>query len=174
MSLPPVRTPLFPIPGETPGFGFELDQIKSPPPGGSGSGPVPYPYDVEFNGAPGDATVRPGSINGLLSSNFDDVFPLGATTTYYLVLSCTAVDGEITSAALSMPTSPPAGLPTQMGQPPTAFDYLLGVVIDRVWYRVIGNGSLTAFGQEMFRISKTSPAPGTLPYDIYYTWDITV
>src|SRR5215204_5993510 len=78
-----------------PGFAQELDAIKSPPPGGGSTPAAAYPFDVEFNGAPGDATIRPGSINGNLPTNFDDVFALGATTTYYLVLSCTAVDGEI-------------------------------------------------------------------------------
>lgn len=145
--------------------------------GGGGGGPTgPYPFDISFSGGPDpkDATVRPGTINGILASNFTDTYSLSASGVYYLVLSVTATDGEIVSALLSMPTSPPAGVPTLQGQPPTSFDYLLGVVVDLVWYRVIGNGSLTAEGDEVFRVSKVAPAPGTLPYDIYYNWLIYV
>lgn len=172
---PAVTTPKLFIPAKTPGFGFELDQIKSPPPGGGGTPPTELPFDVSFDtaGDPRDTFVRPGTINGVLPTNFDDTFSLAASGVYYLVLNVTASDGEIASATLSFDGSPPAGIPTLQGQPPTAFAYLLGVVVDLVWYRTIGNGSLAAAGSEVFRVSKTSPSPGTLPYDIYYTWVIT-
>lgn len=144
-------------------------------PGGGGGGPSgPYPFDVELtgSGSPLTASILPGTLNGLIPTNIFSTYPLAVPGTYYLVLAATAATGEIASCSLSMPTSPPVGIPTVMGEPPLSFDYLLGVVIDGVWFRTIGNGSLSAAGQEVFRISKASPAPGTLPYDIYYTWNI--
>lgn len=158
-----------------PGFAQELDSIKSPPPGGGSTPATTYPFDVSFgtSGDPRDTFVQPGTINGLLPSNYDDVFSLAASGVYYLTLTVTASDGEVASAVLSMEAAPPAGVPTIQGQPPTSFAYLLGVIVDLVWYRTIGLGSLAAAGAEVFRVSKTSPAPGTLPYDIYYTWNVT-
>jgi hypothetical protein len=158
-----------------PGFAQELDAIKSPPPGGGSTPAATYPFDVSFSGSanPRDTLVQPGTINGVLPTNYDTVFSLAAVGVYYLVLTVTALDGEIASAVLSMDASPPAGVPTILGQPPTSFAYLLGVIVDLVWYRTIGPGSLAAAGAEVFRVSKTSPSPGTLPYDIYYTWNVT-
>ncbi len=163
------------IPGRVPGLAKELDAILSPPPGGGGAPATAYPFDVTFDtsGDPRDTFVRPGTINGVLPSNYDDVFSLAAVGVHYLVLTVTASDGEIASAVLSFDGSPPAGIPTIQGQPPTSFAYLLGVVVDLTWYRTIGPGSLAAAGLEVFRVSKTAPAPGTLPYDIWYTWNIT-
>ncbi len=164
------------IPGRTPGISLELDAIKSPPPGGAGAPATTYPFDVTFDDGvadPRDTFVKPGTINGLIPSNYADIFSLAASGAYYLVLTCTASDGQIASAVLSFDASPPSGIPVIQGQPPTSFAVLLGVVVDLVWYRTIGLGSLTATGTEVFRVSKTSPAPGTLPYDIWYTWAIT-
>jgi hypothetical protein len=185
MPLPPIPDappPPTPFPfggGEEPSerFDRQIDTIKSPDsaPSAGGDGGTPPPFDVTFDtsGDPRDTFVRPGTINGVLPSNYDDVFSLAASGVYYLVLNVTASDGEIASATLSFDSSPPAGVPTLQGQPPTAFAYLLGVVVDLVWFRVIGPGSLAAAGTEVFRVSKSAPSPGTLPYDIYYTWTIT-
>lgn len=172
--MTPLSQPVVPVSKlserKTPGFGFELDQIKSPPPGGSG-GSTAFPFDVNISGT--DATVVPGTINGLIPTNYADTFTIANPGTYYVTLSVTATDGQLGSATLSFAASPPAAVPVVQGQPPTTFDYLLGVVVDGVWFRVIGPGSLAAAGAEVFRVSKTSPAPGTLPYDIWYTWNIT-
>lgn len=161
-------------------FDRSIDKVPdSPPGGGGGSAPpaTPYPFDVTFgpgsDGTHKTATVRPGTINSLIPSNYTTTYDLSDTGSYYLILSATSTSGEITGCTLSCPASPPGALPVLMGAPPTAFDYLLGVIVNNVWFRTIGNGSLFASGAEVFRISKTSPAPGTLPYDIYYTWAIT-
>lgn len=155
----------------------QIDQFDQPAGGGGGGVSVVYPFDVISAGT-GNFTVQPGTINGQLPSNYSNVFVLSPSTTYYLVLSCTSSNGQITGAVLSFASSPPASIPTNMGQPPTSFDFLIGIVItDAIgggtWYRTIGPGSLSAAGQEAFRTDKTSPAPGTLPYDLWYTWVIT-
>jgi hypothetical protein len=158
-------------------FSDTEDGFHSPVAGGGGGGITLYPFDVEFgagsDGSHSAGTVRPGTLNGLLPSNFTISDDLSNTGTYYLVLSATATDGEITGCTLAFSGSAPGALPVLQGQPPTTFDYLLGVIVDAQWFRTIGLGSLTANGVEVYRVSKTTPAPGTLPYDIYYTWGIT-
>lgn len=151
--------------------GFATEWTKTS--GGGGSSPLPFDVDLSGSGASVTAFFFPGTINGLLPTNYTDTFTLDDSLVYFATLSVTASDGEIASCTLSFPTSAPAGIPTVLGQPPTTFDYLLGIVALGVWYRTIGDGSLTAVGQEMFRIDKASPAPGTLPYEIYYSWAIS-
>lgn len=147
----------------------------TPPSGGGTPGPAAtYPFDVTLTGSGTlTASVKAGTINGLIPSNFLSTFSIGALATGYLVLSVTTSGGQVTGALLSLPSTPPVGIPVNMGQPPTTFDYLLGAVVNGVWFRVIGLGSLAAASVEAFRVSKVAPAPGTLPYDIYYTWNIT-
>lgn len=136
-----------------------------------------YPFDVTLVdlvvGTSKTASIRPGSINNLIPSNYTTTYPLLNSTTYYLVLSVTVTAGVVTGATLSMPTTAPVGMPVALGAPPTAFTVLLGAVIAGAWYRTIGNGSLQATSAEAFRVSRSSPAPGTLPYDLYYTWGLT-
>jgi hypothetical protein len=170
----PISTPMVaPIPGvpRRPGFGLEVDQILGPTSSGGGTPSSPLPFDVEIVGT--SATVIPGTINGLLATNYDSVFTITNPGVYFVTLSVTATDGQLGSSTISFAASAPAAVPVVQGQPPTTFDYLLGIVVDGVWFRVIGQGSLAAAGSEVFRVSKTSPAPGTLPYDIWYTWNIT-
>lgn len=136
-----------------------------------GSAATEYPFDVTFTGSGTiTASVRPGTVNGLLPTNYASTFALDETLVYYAILTITASDGEIASAVISFSLTPPVGIPTVLGQPPTTFEFLFGIVSLGVWFRTIGLGSLTAEGYEVFRIDKTAPAPGTLPYEIYYSW----
>ena len=157
-------------------FDREIDTIENPA-GVGGGGGGPYPFDAILTADPGTpgysiATIQPGTINGILPSNYSTTYTLDDTLVYFLVASVTVSAGQITAVTLSMPTSPPAGVPVNMGQPPLSFTYLLGVVVDGVWYRVIGNGSLSAISTDVYHTDKTSPSPGTLPYDIWYTWNL--
>ncbi len=146
-------------------------QPASAPGGGGGSGP--FPFDVDLVGAaPGtsDASIRPGTINGIVPADILDVTNLDDTLVYYLVLSVTVADGAITGATIAFTTTAPDPVPTALGEPPLAFDYVIGLVVLGEWFRTIGNGSLFAAPEEAFRVDKTAPAPGTLPYEIWYTW----
>ena len=118
-------------------------------------------------------TINPGTINGLIPNNWANTFSIANNVVGYEILSVSVANNKIASAAISIANAAPVGIPVTKGAPPTAFDYLLGVISNGVWYRVIGNSSLTAIGQDEFHVSQTSPAPGTLPYDIYYSWLIS-
>jgi len=156
-------------------FDRQIDTLQNPA-GGGGGAAGPYPFDMTFTALGGGsytAAILPGTINGIIPSNFATTYTINNTTVYYLILNVTVSGGAVTAATLSLSTTPPTGIPVNMGQPPLSFEYLLGVVVDATWYRTIGNGSLTATAEDVYHVSKTSPAPGTLPYDIYYTWGIT-
>lgn len=139
----------------------------------------PYPFDVSFiniTGTTQEAVIRPGTLNGIIPSNYLTTYVQNRTgTQYYLVLNVTmgGTPIEVTAVSLTFGTSPPAGIPTAAGGPPTSWDYLLGAVLEGVWYRTIGPGSLVAFPVESYRVSQSNPTPGTLPYDIYYTMDVS-
>lgn len=152
-------------------------KVTPPTPTSTTAATGPFPFDVEFSaGSDVDhttATVRPGTINGLVPTNILTTPDLAIATPYYLVLSATVSDGAVTSCSLSFDTSTPSGMPTAQGVPPLSFTYLLGMIIGGEWFRTIGNGSLFAQSYEVFRTSKTSPDPGTLPYDIWYSWALT-
>lgn len=133
---------------------------------------VPYPFDISITGT--TAIFRAGTINGLLPSNYLTGVTVVASGTRYLVLNCTASNGQITAASFEADSSVPPALAPTAGQPPTSFKVLIGVSIDAVPFKVWGSGNIQAFGREMFRLAVASPVAGQLPYSIYYTWEFSV
>lgn len=156
----------------------ELDKILGPTSSGGGTPSDPLgPFDLTFTPgvAPGDLTpsMRPGTINSVIPSNYLSIPDFADTGTFYFVLSVTTLNGQVVSCTVALNGSPPAGIPVAAGTPPTSFDFLIGVVQDGVWYRSAPTGSFTATPLDVFHAAIVSPAPGTLPYDIYYSWAIT-
>ena len=153
----------------------QVDDFSGPGLGNGGGGvAVVYPFDVISAGTSA-FTVQPGTLSGLLPSNYNSTFTLSLSSTYYLTLAATASAGQITAATLSFAASAPAAIPVNMGQPPLSFSFLLGILItDGVgggtWFRAIAPGSLFAVGQLQYQTNKASPSPGTLPFDNWYTW----
>lgn len=135
---------------------------------GSGSGPCQF--DITYTA--GTATFRAGTINQLLPSNYLSGVAVSGAGTWYLVLDCTASNGEVTSAAFAVDASPPPAITPYAGEPPVAFKVLIGIVISGVAFKVWGCGNITAVAAESFRLQKVSPTAGQLPYDVYYTWNI--
>lgn len=145
--------------------------------GSSAAAAEDCPFDITITETAGPiytATFRAGTINSLLPSNYLTGVTVPATGTRYLVLDCTASNGEITSAAFAAETSAPPAIVPYAGQPPVAFKILIGVVIDTVAVKVWGCGNIQASGAESFRLQKASPTAGQLPYDVYYTWSLSL
>jgi hypothetical protein len=120
-------------------------------------------------------TIRPGTINALLPTDIFDgtalnEFSLAADTLSYVVLSATSDGEQITSATVSLESSPPtAQTPAVFGLPASA-DFLLGAVFNTSVYQVIST-NLSLTGKQQYIASKDAPAePGELPYEIYYVW----
>lgn len=132
------------------------------------------PFDIALDLRAGDlyATFRPGTINQLLPDNYLAGVLVPASGTKYLVLNCTASNGEITGATFTADDDPPPALQPFAGQPPTAFELLIGLVVDGESLKIWGDGNIQALGVEMFRLQKLAPVAGELPYDVYYSWDI--
>lgn len=176
LSGPAVVTPDLVARRSVSQFDRDLDIIESPPPGGGGGGASLGPFDLTFTAGtlPGDIkpTMFPGSINSVIPSDYLSLPDIAETGEFYFVLSVTVTDGQIATASVDLVGSPPAGIPVTLGAPPTSFDYLLGVVIDGVWFRSTGVGSKAAAPFETFRVGVVNPPPGTLPYEIYYSWSV--
>jgi hypothetical protein len=161
----------------TGGVTYQPTAKSAKPSRGGGAATERYPFDITLTDAGGGnstATIWPGTINQLLPSNYLTGVTVSNTGTHFLVLDCTASDGEITAAPLAIESAaPPAITPTQ-GTPPVAFQVLVGIIIDGVAYKVWGNGSVTASAAESYRVDKGSPVPGSLPYDVFYTWEFSL
>jgi hypothetical protein len=157
---------------ETPAGFHDFGPMFPSPETGSGSGSGACPFDITIAGT--TATFRPGTINSLLPSNYLTGVTISNPGTSYLVLNCTASNGEITSAAFSADASAPAAIVPYAGQPPIGFKILIGVAIDGVAVKVWGCGNIAAAGAESFRLQKASPVAGQLPYDVYYTWNLSL
>lgn len=136
----------------------------------------PFPFDVSFTPlgvGTQTAAVRPGSVNSIIPSNYLTTYAQNTTgTQYFLIANVTVAAGAVTGCTLSFGTSPPTGMPVTLSTPPTSFQVLIGVVIDGVWYRTIGDGSLQCTATEAFKEIAASPVPGTSYYDLYYTWEV--
>ena len=130
------------------------------------------PFDAIVSGT--SLKIRYGTINMLAPSNIGSTFTIPGSGTRYLVLTVTASNGAVVSSVLSIETSPPAVLGNQIGYPQSTFAILLSVIVNLTPFRVIGPGSLQALSKEVFRVQKVMLTPDLLPYDSYYTWDISV
>lgn len=148
--------------------GTRLVIASGPMTPGGGGGPCPFDITV----AAGTATFRAGTINQLLPSNYLTGIAIPGVGTRYIVLNCTASNGEITSAAFAADSSPPPAITPYAGQPPVSFKVLIGVTINGAAVKVWGCGNITARPEEAFRLQKVTPVAGQVPYDVYYTWDI--
>lgn len=134
--------------------------------------------DTDADGIPDgppriSATIRPGTVNNILATNWSTPFVVNTSETYYLKTNVLTQDAEVTTHSLVLDSTPPPAFQVAKGAPPVSFSVLLGIILNGVWYRTIGPGSLMATSVEAFRTSKEEPAPGTLPYDIWYSWSVS-
>lgn len=156
-----------------------LITVDVPPAQGPSVPAGPQPFDVSFT--PIDSTtqyahMRPGTMNGIIPDNHNFNIPqYKSGYVYYLklVVTMSGTPLSVSNLTTSFDNTAPTGIPTTAGGPPTSWSYLVGAVVEGVWYRTIGPGSLVAIPAESYRVSQSSPTPGTLPYTIYYTMDVS-
>lgn len=130
------------------------------------------PFDLTVDGT--TCTFRAGTINGLLPSNYLTGVTISATGTRYLVLNCTASNGQITGASFSADTSQPGAIAPTIGVPPSVFSLLIGLTIDGEPIKIWEGGNIAAAPAESFRVDRSVATPGALPYEIFYTWEFRV
>ncbi len=143
--------------GTTPTTRQPWDLIAAPDPDSTAENP---PYKIR---------VQPGTLNGILPSNWNDEFNAAATGLHY-AKAVIATDGEaITGVTIVINTTPPRDqAPVEFGIE-SSIDYLFGLFAEGAVYRVIGGGHITLAPRVWLTTSADPPAePGESPYDIYY------
>ena len=114
-------------------------------------------------------TVRPGTLNGILPSNWDDEFTCAATGLFY-AKAVVGTDGQsITGVTIAIDEDAPVSQePVKFGLA-SSVEYLFGLFSNGAAYRVIGAGHIT-LPARTWLVTNASPAaqPGQSPYDAYY------
>jgi len=161
--------------------------VVAPQRGGGTSTPAtPQPWDLiarvdpdadpEDENPPYLVTVRPGTLNGFLPSNYDtegangsvDVPCLG-TGLYYAKAVITTDGQAITDVEVKIDTTAPIEQQPQPYALEETIEYLFGLFSEGQVYRVIGPGQIT-LRPEQWLVTAVDPpaAPGEAPYTIYY------
>ena len=113
--------------------------------------------------------VRPGTLNGILPTNWDIEQSCAATGLFY-AKAVVATDGEaITGVTIVINgTAPTVQQPVEFGIA-TSVEYLFGLFSEGQVYRVIGAGQIV-LPTRTWLVTSADPvaAPGESPYDIYY------
>jgi hypothetical protein len=161
------------------GLGVRVDLAASVF-GGSSTPATTQPWDlvarVDPDADPEDANppylvrVRPGTLNGILPTNWDEEFEYPGTGLFY-AKAVIATDGEaITSVTIEIDATPPTvQQPVEFGIE-NPVQYLFGLFLEGAVYRVIGAGHITISPKLWLTTEKpTLPAPGELPFLQYFT-----
>jgi hypothetical protein len=113
--------------------------------------------------------VQPGTLNGILPSNWDEEFTCAGTGLHYAKAVITT-DGEaITGVTIAIDTTEPTVQEPEKFSVATEVEYLFGLFAEGAVYRVIGGGHITLLPTQWLVVSADPPAqPGELPYSIYY------
>jgi hypothetical protein len=155
--------------------------VVAPQSGGGGGTPATFqPWDllaqVDPDADPEDPTppylvrVRPGTLNGILPTNWDIEEECAGTGLFY-AKAVVATDGEgITGVTIVINgTAPTVQAPQEFGIA-NPVEYLFGLFLEGSVYRVIGAGHITISPKLWLTTEKQSPpAPGELPFEQYFT-----
>jgi hypothetical protein len=146
--------------------------------GGPASAPaLPQPWDLlaraATNSNPENPTytirVRPGTLNGILPSNWDQEFTANNTSLYY-AKAVIATDGEaITGVTIAINATEPDAQEPQLFAIQESIEILFGLFQSGATYRVIAPGDIRLRSVPWLVVSPDTPRDfGELPYDIYY------
>lgn len=132
------------------------DLIATPDPESTAENP---PYKIR---------VQPGTLNGILPSNWDAEFTAQPTGLHYAKAVITT-DGEaVTGVTIEIDTSPPAiQEPVEFGIA-SNIDYLFGLFAEGSVFRVIGGGQISIAPRGWLANNQSNPRPGVSPYRVYY------
>jgi hypothetical protein len=161
------------------GLGVRVDLAASVA-GASSTPATTQPWDlvarVDPDAAPEEENppylvrVRPGTLNGILPTNWEIEQECASTGLFY-AKAVIATDGEaITGVTIEIDSTPPAVQePVEFGIE-NPVEYLFGLFLEGTVYRVIGAGHITISPKLWLTTEKpTLPAPGELPFSQYFT-----
>ena len=154
-------------------------EIVVAPQSGGGTPATTSPWDllaqVDPDAAPENPNppylvrVRPGTLNGILPTNWDIEEECAGTGLFY-AKAVIATDGEaITGVTIEIDANPPTVQePVEFGIA-ASVEYLFGLFSEGAVYRVIGAGQIV-LPTRTWLVTSADPAasPGESPYDIYY------
>jgi hypothetical protein len=156
-------------------------EIVVAPRGAGGTPAATQPWDlvahVDPDAAPENPNppylvrVRPGTLNGILPTNWDIEQEVDAGTGLFYAKAVIATDGEaITGVTIEIDAIPPTVQePVQFGIQ-AEVEYLFGLFSEGSVYRVIGAGHITLAPEVWLVKDKASAAaPGQFPYDVLYS-----
>ena len=159
------------------GQGTAIDLAASLPRGGTSTPAEAHPFQITSRQHPQNenqyiVTVRPGTLNNVLASNWNAELTVPADSLRYIVLSASANNNAIVSTSMSADSSPPSGEQSpQKWALPTSFKVILGLVLGpQVWQVVYDNLSYTS--AKRITTDRANPAIGQLPYDNWYIWQL--
>ena len=154
--------------------------IKVPPGAGTPTNPQPWDLiaqvdpdaDPEDENPPYIIRVRPGTLNGILPTNWDDEFEVSGTGLHYAKAVITTDEQSITEVSIAIDTQEPEVVePVKFALPETV-EYTFGLFAEGAVYRTIGPGSIT-LTPDQWLVAAADPTaePGEPTYDIYYKLD---
>ena len=164
-----------PLTARVGGDGTYISLGKLPQGGGTSTPATFQPWDllaqVDPDADPEDPTppylvrVRPGTLNGILPTNWDIEEEVSGTALIY-AKAVVATDGEgITGVTIVINgTAPTVQAPQEFGVS-NPVEYLFGLFLQGATYRVIGAGHITISPKLWLTTERqTLPEPGELPF----------
>lgn len=144
-------------------------------PCGGGASEYPQPFDVNIttSGNNGVATITPGTVNGVFPTNWTQSFNLSTSNVVYGYIQAQTNGTNVTSALIKIDNAyNPSQTPINNGLP-TSFQYAFALISGIVPYRVMGGGSIIAWGETQYIQPVSDPSslqPGQLPYETFNVW----
>ena len=148
--------------------------------GGSTAPSTAQPWDLmvtidsesEADPKPWLVSVRPGTLNGILPSNYTSQTTVsGSNTNLHYAKAVVATDGQaITGVTIEIDeNAPPLQTPQAFGIS-NPVKYLFGLFLAGTVYRVIGDGHITISPKLWLTTERqTAPAAGDLPFRQFFT-----
>lgn len=144
----------------------------------AGTSSCPFRVSLTSTTAGYTATVAPGTINGLLATNYAQAAAANLSTltgttaaTRYIMVDADTDGKQLTSYDLTITSTAPAAPTPTTPLAPTTFTYPLAVVATSgVVYQLAPCTQLGAYVFESVRVAKTLTSAQDNAFDIYYHW----
>ena len=159
------------------GQGTAIDLAASIPRGSTPATPQPWDLiarvdpaaDPEDENPPYLVTVRPGTLNGFLPTNWDEEFECAGTGLHY-AKAVVATDGQaITGVTIAIDTTPPAAQEPQEFGIANPVEIVFGLFSEGTVYRTIGAGNISGSPKLWLTTERqTPPQAGELPFSQYF------
>ena len=158
--------------------GTILRADAAPSAGGAAAEVCPFRVGTAATAGGFLVTVQPGTLNGLLATNYAaclsaQTTPLSGTTASncFVVLDVDTDGKQVTSFDLKASGSVPAAPTPTTPLAPTTFEYPLAVVVTSgAVYTLNPCSQLNAYVYESVRVAKTLQSAADNAFDIYYHW----